>query len=58
MTKSRAKGDGSVYQWKDGWHFRDYDYANGKRRYVSGNSRADVMAKLSKALAAKKPELR
>jgi integrase len=53
MTKRRAKGDGSVYQRKDGRYVAEYDDANGNRRYMSGKSKAAVKAKLRKALADK-----
>jgi integrase len=51
MTKRRAKGDGSVYQRKDRRYIGEYTDANGKRRYVSGKSKADVRSKLRKLLA-------
>lgn len=50
MTKRRAKGDGSVYQRKDGRCIGEYDDANGKRRYVTGKTKPEVRAKLRKAL--------
>ena len=53
MIKRRAKGDGSVYQRRDGRFVGEYDDSNGKRRYVSGKSKADIRAKLRKALADK-----
>ncbi len=53
MTKRRAKGDGSVYERKDGRFVGEYEDANGKRRYLSGKSKADVRAKIRKALADK-----
>ena len=53
MTKRRDKGDGSVYQRKDGRYIGEYTDANGKRRYVSGKSKADVRGKLRKLLAEK-----
>jgi integrase len=51
MTKRRAKGDGSVYWRKDGRCIGEYNDANGKRRYVSGKTKAEVRAKLRNALA-------
>ena len=53
MTKRRTRGDGSVYRRNDGRYMGEYDDANGKRRYVSGTSKADVGANLRKALADK-----
>jgi integrase len=53
MTKRRTRGDGSVYRRNDSRYMGEYDDANGKRRYVSGMSKADVRAKLRKALADK-----
>jgi integrase len=53
MTKRRTRGDGSVYRRNDARYMGEYDDANGKRRYVSGTSKADVRAKLRKALADK-----
>ena len=44
MTKRRAKGDGSVYQLKDGRCVGEYDHANAKKRYVSGKTKAEVKA--------------
>jgi integrase len=57
MTKRRAKGDGSVYQKKDGRYTGEYTDANGKRRYVSGKSKADVKTKIRTALANKEVEI-
>lgn len=51
MTKRRVKGEGSVYQRKDGRFVGEYDDANGKRRYVSGKHKVDVRAKLREKLA-------
>jgi hypothetical protein len=53
MTKRRTRGDGSVYRRKDGRYMGEYDDANAKRHYFSGTSKADVGAKLRKALADK-----
>jgi integrase len=51
MTKRRDKGEGSVYRRKDGRCVGEYEDANGKRRYVSGKTKAEVRAKLRKLLA-------
>jgi integrase len=51
MTKRRVKGEGSVYQRRNGRYVGEYEDANGKRRYVSGKGKGDVSAKLRKALA-------
>jgi hypothetical protein len=51
MTKRRDKGEGSVYRRKDGRCKGEYDDANGKRRYVSGKTKAEVRTKLRKLLA-------
>jgi hypothetical protein len=51
MTKRRDKGEGSVYRRKDGRCIGEYDDANGKRRYVSGKTKAEVRTKLRKLLA-------
>lgn len=51
MTKRREKGEGSVYRRKDGRCVGEYKDANGKRRYVSGKTKAEVRAKLRKLLA-------
>src|SRR5918997_7160165 len=39
--KRRDKGEGSVYRRKDGRCVGGYEDANGKRRYVSGKTKAD-----------------
>ncbi len=49
--KRRDKGEGSVYRRKDGRCVGEYEDANGKRRYVSGKTKAEVRAKLRKLLA-------
>jgi len=49
--KRRDKGKGSVYRRKDGRCVGEYKDANGKRRYVSGKTKAEVRAKLRKLLA-------
>jgi integrase len=52
MTKKRRdKGEGSVYRRTDGRCVGEYEDANGKRRYVSGKTKAEVRAKLRKLLA-------
>ena len=52
MTKKRReKGEGGVYRRKDGRCVGEYEDANGKRRYVSGKTKAEVRAKLRKLLA-------
>ena len=51
MTKRRPKGEGSVYRRKDGRVVGEYIDANGKRRYVSGKTKAEARAKLRKAVA-------
>jgi integrase len=51
MTKRRGRGEGSVYRRKDGRCIGEYEDANGKRRYVSGKTKAEVRQKLRKLLA-------
>jgi integrase len=51
MTKRRVKGEGSVYRRSDGRVVGEYEDANGKRRYVSGKTKAEVRQKLRKLLA-------
>ena len=51
MTKRRDNGEGSVYRRKDGRCVGEYEDANGKRRYISGKTKAEVRAKLRKLLA-------
>jgi hypothetical protein len=51
MTKRREKGEGSVYRRKDGRCVGEYEDANGKRRYVSGKTKAEARSKLRKLLA-------
>jgi integrase len=51
MTNRRSKGEGSVYRRKDGRVVGEYEDANGKRRYVSGKTKAEVQQKLRKLLA-------
>jgi integrase len=49
--KRREKGEGSVNRRKDGRCVGEYEDANGKRRYVSGKTKAEVRAKLRTLLA-------
>jgi integrase len=49
--KRRDKGEGSVYWRKDGRCVGEYEDANGKRRYISGKTKAEVRVKLRKLLA-------
>ena len=51
MAKRRDKGEGSVYRRKDGRCVGEYEDANGKRRYVSGKTKAEVRTKLRRLLA-------
>jgi hypothetical protein len=51
MTRRRGNGEGSVYRRKDGRVVGEYVDANGKRRYVSGNTKTVVKGKLRKLLA-------
>src|SRR5918995_1339210 len=51
MTKRRVKGEGSVYERGDGRVVGEYEDANGKRRYISGKTKAEVQRKLRKLLA-------
>ena len=46
MTNRRDRGEGSVYRRKDGRCIGEYVDANGKRRYVSGKTKAEVRTKL------------
>jgi integrase len=48
--KRRGKGEGSIYRRKDGRWAGQYE-VGGKRRYVSGKTRAEVAKKLTKAIA-------
>jgi hypothetical protein len=49
MTKRRTKGDGSVYQRKDGRFIGEYTNVLGKRRYFSGK-KTEVLAKIKTKL--------
>jgi integrase len=51
MTKRRVKGEGSVYERGDGRVVGEYEDANGKRRYISGKTKAEVRRKLRMLLA-------
>jgi integrase len=51
MTKCRVKGEGSVYRRGDGRVVGEYEDANGKRRYISGKTKAEVRTKLRKLLS-------
>jgi hypothetical protein len=44
-------GERSVYRRKDGRCAGENEDANGKRRYISGKTKAEVRAKLRKQLA-------
>ncbi len=46
MTKRRGRGEGSVYLRKDDRCIGEYEDANGKRRYDSGKTKAEVRQKL------------
>lgn len=48
--KRRGKGEGSIYRRGDGRWVGQYE-VNGKRKYVSGKTRAEVAKKLTKAIA-------
>lgn len=48
--KRRGKGEGSIYRRGDGRWVGQYE-ANGKRRYVSGKTRAEVAKRLNAAIA-------
>jgi hypothetical protein len=51
MTKRRVNGEGSVYRRGDGRVVGEYEDANGKHRYFSGKTKAEVRQKLRKVLA-------
>src|SRR5215210_2474711 len=50
-TKRRGNREGSVYRRGDGHVVGEYEDAKGKRRYVSGKTKAEVRTKLRKLLA-------
>lgn len=51
MSKRRGNGEGSVYKRSNGRFVGEWTDAQGKRRYVSGSSKADVRAKIRDAIA-------
>jgi integrase len=51
MTKRRGRGEGSVYRRNDGRCIGEYEDAHGKKRYISGKTKAEVRQKLRKLLA-------
>ena len=51
MGRKRGNGEGSVYRRGDGRVVGEYKDANGKRRYVSGKTKAEVLRKLRQLLA-------
>ncbi len=51
MPKRRGNGEGSVYRRGDGRVVDEYVDANGKRRYVSGKTKAGVQRRLRELLA-------
>jgi integrase len=51
MTNRRGGEEGSVYRRKEGRCIGEYEDANGKRRYVSGKTKAEVCTKLRKLLS-------
>lgn len=51
--KRRANGEGSIYERSNGRFVGEWEDALGKRRYVSGKSKADVRAKLKEKLKEK-----
>ena len=48
VGRKRGNGAGSVYRRNDGRVVGEYEDANGKRRYVSGKTKAEVRRKLQK----------
>jgi integrase len=50
VRKRRGKGEGSIYRRKEGRWVGQYE-VNGKRRYVSGKTRAEVSKQLTNAKA-------
>ncbi len=51
MAHRGGEVEGSAYWRKDGRCIREYNDTNAKRRYASGKNKAEVEAKLRKALA-------
>ena len=50
MTKRRVKGEGSVYRRKDGRVVGEYEDANGRKRYITSKTKAEMKAIIRKAL--------
>ncbi len=50
MAKRRVKGEGSVYRRKDGRCMGEYEDANGKKRYITAKTKAEVRQKLRQKL--------
>jgi hypothetical protein len=50
LTKRRIKGEGSAYRRKDGRCMGEYANANGRKRYISGKTKAEVRTELRKLL--------
>ena len=51
MARKRGNGEGSVYRRGDGRVVGEYEDANGRRRYVSGKTKAEVRRTLRGLLA-------
>jgi integrase len=51
VARQRGNGEGSVYRRGDGRVVGEYEDANGRRRYVSGNTKAEVRRRLRELLA-------
>ena len=51
MAKRRGNGEGSVYRRGDGRVVGEWVDANGKRRYISGETRTGVKRRLRELLA-------
>ncbi len=51
MAKRGVRGEGGVYKRGDGRVVGEYGDANGKRRYVSGKTKAEVRRRLRGLLA-------
>lgn len=51
MTKRRGNGEGSVYRRGDGRVVGEWVDANGKRRYISGETKTGVQRRLRELLA-------
>jgi hypothetical protein len=50
MMKRRVKGEGNVYRCMDGRCMGEYEDANGRKRCISGKTKAEVRTKLRKLL--------